>query len=70
MQQGHRAQTTLTRTEIPDRLSFLLCKLFTNHQRMTREKFRRVHSPAAFTLQFQNPQRVFATADDNAGFVR
>ena len=39
-------------------------------QRTTREKFRRRHSPSAFALQFQNPQRVLAAADNDAGFVR
>jgi hypothetical protein len=28
-------------------------------QGTTRQKFRRAHSPAAFALQFQNPQRIF-----------
>jgi hypothetical protein len=37
---------------------------------MTSQKFRRAHPPSAFALQLQNPQRVFAAADENAGFVR
>ena len=64
------AQLTLARAEIPDRLSSLPFKLFTNLQRMTREKFCRGQPPATFTLQFRNPQRALATADYDAGFVR
>ena len=37
---------------------------------MPRQKFRRLHPPAAFALQFQNPQRILAAGDDDAGFVR
>ena len=46
-----------------------LFKPFANLQRVTSQKFRRAHPPAAFALQLQNPQRVLSTADDNAGFV-
>ena len=37
---------------------------------MARQKFRRAHPASAFTLQFQNPQRVPAATDNDAGFVR
>ena len=37
---------------------------------MTRQKFRRWQPPSAFALQFQNPQRILAAANHDAGFVR
>ena len=37
---------------------------------MSRQKFRRAHPPAAFALQFQNPQRALAAGDHNPIFVR
>ena len=60
----------MTHAWIPDRLSFLPFKLFANLQRMSGQKFRRAHPSSTFALQFQNPQRVFATTNNNAGFVR
>ena len=47
-----------------------LFKPFANLQRVTSQKFRRAHPPAAFALQFKNPQRARATTNHNAGFVR
>ena len=45
-------------------------KFFTCFQGTTRQKFRRAHSPAAFALQFQNPQRILSAADHDSSFVR
>jgi hypothetical protein len=48
----------------------MLFKSLAGFQRMTGQKFLRAQSSAAFALQFQNPQRVLAATDDDAGFVR
>lgn len=48
----------------------MLFEHLTRFQCMSGQKLRRVHSPAAFALQFENSQRVFATTDNDAGFVR
>src|SRR5665213_684533 len=37
---------------------------------MAGQKFRSVHAPAAFALQLQNPQRLFSSRHDYAGFIR
>jgi hypothetical protein len=37
---------------------------------MPGQKFRCVHAPSSFALQFQNPQHPFAAANNDAGFVR
>jgi hypothetical protein len=47
-----------------------LFKPFANLQRVTSQKFRRGQAPAAFALQFKNPQRMLAATDNDAGFVR
>ena len=48
---------------------FGLIKLRTGLQRKACEKLFHRQTPAAFALQFQNPQRALSAADDDAGFV-
>ncbi len=47
----------------------MLFKLFARSEHMTGQKIRCVQVPAAFALQFQNPQCVLAAGDNDSIFV-